>query len=115
MCPIPRWPVRRALAELNRKVNLIMSQLDDINLALQQEREDTSALVGTVDQLVTAVQALVASQGSIPAEVQAVLDSVQSTLSGTHTDTSGVEGKLSDLLASLPVAPSEPTEPPAEF
>jgi ABC-type transporter Mla subunit MlaD len=106
MCHHARRSLARALAELNRKADLIMSQLDDINIALAQEQADTAALVGTVDQLVSAVGVLVAGQGAIPADVQAVLDSVASTLAGTHTDTSGVEGKLSDLLASVgPPAP----------
>jgi ABC-type transporter Mla subunit MlaD len=86
-----------------------MSQLDDITAALAQEQADTAALVGTVDQLVTAVQTLVSQAGQVPADVQAVLDSVQSTLSGTHTDTSTVEDKLSALLSSLPTPPAEPT------
>lgn len=112
MC-LPRGPLTRAVARIERKVDQLMASVQDLQDSLAQEQADTAALVTVVDGLASAVQTLIGQVGTVPADVQAAIDGAVSTLSSTHVDTASVEQRLSDLTSAATAA-GGPAAPPAD-
>lgn len=109
------WPLIRVVNLHTRQIGMIMATLEELQAAVAREREDTARIVGVVDTLTGAVEALIARAGTTPPEVQAAIDEAVATLGGTAADTASVEARLNALTDAANGTPTPEEPAPGEL